>query len=227
MAHTLRHFGNTLVYLQIVFPESAGVNAVSEDQSRVPTRSYRKAKRAEDERRTRARIVDAAEYLHGSLGPARTTVSAVADRAGVTRATVYRHFASEESLFLACSRQWLLRQQLPDPDAWGIIDDPIERLRIGLMDIYGFYRRGEQMMTNIYRDADSVPAVVVAARRAREQRWVETLLAPQPGRRRKAVRAAVAHATTFTTWQSLCQTQRLGDRSAVALMIGMVERIPR
>jgi AcrR family transcriptional regulator len=80
---------------------------LSEQQSPVRKRTYRKVKRAEDEWRTRERIVDAAEYLHGSLGPARTTVSAVADRAGVTRATVYRHFANEESLFLACSRQWL------------------------------------------------------------------------------------------------------------------------
>ncbi len=214
-----------MVYLQIVDPESAGVNALSEHQSPVPKRTYQKAKRAEDEWRTRERIVDAAEYLHGSLGPARTTVSAVADRAGVTRATVYRHFANEESLFLACSRQWLSRQQLPEPDAWGLIEDPVERLRTGLVDIYRFYRRGEQMMAHIHRDVDAVPAVVVAARRAREQRWLDTLLAPQPGHRRKAVRAAVAHATTFTTWQSLCGAQGLSDRSAVELMVGMVERI--
>jgi AcrR family transcriptional regulator len=193
----------------------------------MPKRSYRKAKRAEDEWRTRERIVDAAEYLHGSLGPARTTVSAVADRAGVTRATVYRHFANEEALFLACSRQWLSRQQLPDPDAWGLIEDPIERLCTGLEDIYGFYRRGEQMMAHIHRDVDVVPAVVVAARRAREQRWLDTLLRPLPGHRRKLLRAAVAHATTFTTWQSLCRAQGLSDRSAVELMTGMVERAIR
>ncbi len=200
---------------------------LSKHQSPAPKRTYQKAKRAEDEWRTRERIVNAAEYLHGSLGPARTTVTAVADLAGVTRATVYRHFANEESLFLACSRQWLSRQQLPEPDAWGLIEDPIERLRAGLADIYGFYRRGEQMMAHIHRDVDVVPAVVVAGRRSREQRWLDTLLAPQPGHRRKAVRAAVAHATTFTTWQSLCGAQRLSDRAAVELMVGMVERISR
>jgi AcrR family transcriptional regulator len=193
----------------------------------VSKRTYQKAKRAENERRTRERIVDAAEYLHGSLGPARTTVSAVADRAGVTRATVYRHFADEDSLFLACSRQWLSRQQLPEPEAWGLIVDPIERLRTGLVDIYGFYRRGEQMMAHIHRDVEAVPTTVVAARRSREQRWLHALLTPQPGHRRKAVRAAVAHATTFTTWQSLCGAQGLSDRSAVELMVGMVESISR
>ena len=216
-----------MVYHQMVDPERAGVNALSEHQSPTSKRTYQKAKRAEDEWRTRERIVDAAESLHGSLGPARTTISAVADRAGVTRATVYRHFTDEESLFLACSRQWLSRQQLPDPDAWGLVEDPIERLRTGLEDIYGFYRRGEQMVAHIHRDVDAVPAVVVAARRSREQRWLDTLLAPHPGRSRKAVRAAFAHAMTFTTWQSLCDAQGLSDRSAIELMVGMVERISR
>lgn len=211
----------------MVDPERGGVNALSEHQGPVRKRTYQKAKRAEGEQRTRERIIDAAEYLHASLGPARTTVSAVADRAGVTRATVYRHFANEEQLFLACSRQWLSRQQLPDPDAWSLVEDPIERLRTGLGEIYGFYRRGEQMMTHILRDVDVVPAVVVAARRSREQRWVDTLLTPLPGHRRKLVRAAVAHATTFTTWQSLCGLQGLSDRSAVELMTGMVERVLR
>jgi AcrR family transcriptional regulator len=203
------------------------VSIPSEQPSPAPKRTYRKAKRAQDEGRTRNRIVDATEYLHGSVGPAHTTVSAVADRAGVTRATVYRHFASDESLFLACSRQWLSRQRLPDPAAWDLIEDPTERLSAGLVDIYGFYRRGQQMIRNIHRDVDAVPAVVVAARRSREQQWLDTLLAPQPGHRRKLVRAAVAHATTFTTWQSLCGTQGLSDRSAAELMVGMVKSIPR
>jgi len=199
---------------------------LSEQRSPTSKRTYHKVKRAEDEWRTRERIVDAAESLHGTLGPARTTVSAVAERAGVTRATVYRHFANEESLFLACSRQWLSRHQLPEPDAWATIEDPVERLHTGLLDIYHFYRRGEQMMTHIHRDVDVVPAVIVAARRSREQLWLDTLLAPQLGRR-KAVRAAVAHAAAFTTWQSLCGSQGLSHRTAVELMVGMVRHISR
>jgi AcrR family transcriptional regulator len=199
---------------------------LSEQPTEASKRTYHKAKRAEAEWRTRERIVDAAESLHGTLGPARTTVSAVADRAGVTRATVYRHFATEESLFLACSRQWLSRQRLPEPEAWAAIEDPIERLRTGLNDIYRYYRDGEQMMANIHRDVDVVPAVVVAARRSREQLWLDALLAPHPGRR-KVVRAAIAHATAFTTWQSLCGAQGLSDKSALELMVGMVEHISR
>ena len=83
------------------------------------------------------------------------------------------------------------------------------------------------MIRNIHRDVESVPALVVAARRLREQRWLDTLLASQPGHRRKLVRAAVAHATTFTTWQSLCGAQGLSDRSAAELMVGMVKGVSR
>ena len=90
---------------------------------------YRKVKRAENEQRTRARIVDAAEALHAKVGPARASISAIAERAGVTRATVYRHFPDDESLFLACSGQWLSRQRLPDPDAWDATATPVDTLR--------------------------------------------------------------------------------------------------
>src|SRR6187399_2378359 len=99
------------------------VNTLTEHKRSTNARGYRKVKRADDEQRTRQRIVDAAEELHGTVGPARASVSAIADAAGVTRATVYRHFPDDESLFLACSGQWLARQRLPDPDAWALVDD--------------------------------------------------------------------------------------------------------
>ena len=185
-------------------------------------RSYRKEKRADEEQRTRARIVDAAEALHGSVGPAHASISAIAERAGVTRTTVYRHFPDDESLFLACSGQWLSRQVLPDPDAWLSVADPVQRLRTGLADLYRHFRAGHEMLANIERDAAVVPDWVRGARLAREREWRETLLAELPGRRRATVRAAVAHATTFATWRSLCLDQGLSDRAAVELMTGMV-----
>src|SRR5215204_2491067 len=87
-------------------------------------RTYRKSRRAELEDETRRRITDAAVELHGSVGPARTTISAVAERAGVQRATVYRHFPDEEALFDACSAHWMAQHPLPDPTAWAKIEDP-------------------------------------------------------------------------------------------------------
>lgn len=160
--------------------------------------------------------------LHGTLGPAHTTVSAVAQQAGVTRATVYRHFPDDESLFLACSAQWLSRQQLPDPDGWAE-DDPLDRLRSGLTDIYRYYGAAEPMLTLVSRDAEAVPGPVREARYQLERRWLNQLLRPFPHRRR-ALRAAVAHAASFGTWRSLCVEQRLSDASAVELMVAMVTR---
>ena len=177
-------------------------------------------KRADDEQRTRARIVDAAEALHAELGPARASISAIAERAGVTRATVYRHFPDDESLFLACSGQWLSRQQLPDLDAWDD-DDPMAVLRAGLTDIYRYFREGEPMLTSVLRDVDVVPALVTETRLAREREWRERLTRSLPGRRRKTTQAAVAHAMSFGTWRSLCVDLGLSNASAVDLMVAM------
>jgi AcrR family transcriptional regulator len=180
-------------------------------------------KRAEDEQRTRARIVDAAEALHAELGPASTTISAIAELAGVTRATVYRHFPDDESLFLACSGQWLARQVLPNPASWDARDgdDPFAVLQTGLTDIYRYFRDGEPMLTSVLRDTAAVPATITEARLAQEREWRERLARGLPGRRRKAVQAAVAHATSFATWRSLCVDLDLPDASAVDLMVAM------
>ena len=202
--------------------EGGVVKALSEQRRSTKSRGYRKTKRADDEQRTRARIVDAAEELHGSVGPARASVSAVADRAGVTRATVYRHFPDDESLFFACSGQWLSRQRLPEPAAWRAYDDPWVRLRAGLMDVYRYYRAGEQMLTMIHRDAEAVPERVRTTRLQGEQLWRERLLQGFPGGRRVCVRVAVAHALDFGTWRSLAVDNGLSDRAAVDLMVGMV-----
>ena len=195
---------------------------MSEQNRPAKTRDYRKVKRAEEEERTRARIVDAAEELHGTVGPAYATISAIAERAGVTRTTVYRHFPDDEALFLACSGQWLSRQTLPDPEAWNAVADPVERLQVGLADLYRYFRAGHGMLANVQRDAAVVPERIRAVRLAGERLWRETLLRGLPGRRRTVVRAAVAHATAFGTWRSLCLGEGLSDRDAVELMTGMV-----
>lgn len=210
-----------MVYYESVLPPRAGVNSLSEQIRSIKQRTYRKVKRAEDEQRTRARIVDAAEALHAEVGPADTTISAIAERAGVTRATVYRHFPDDESLFLACSGQWLSRQVLPDPDGWDAQDDPFAVLHSGLTDIYRYFRDGQPMLTSVLRDAAAVPARVTEARLAQERAWRERLTRGLPGRRRKTVQAAVAHATSFGTWRSLCVDLGLSNASAVDLMVAM------
>src|SRR5436305_5977504 len=122
-------------------------------------RPYRKTRRAELEARTRRRITESAAELHGTVGPARTSISAVADRAGVRRSTVYRHFPDEAALFAACTAHWNALNPPPDLADWAAIEDPDERLATALEQLYAYYRGTEQMMANLHRDEPTVPIV--------------------------------------------------------------------
>ena len=97
--------------------------------------------------------------LHGTVGPARTSISAIAERAGVRRSTVYRHFPDEAALFDACCSHWAEANPVPDIGAWAAIEDPDERLRTALDELYAFYRRNEAMLENLHRDEATVPLV--------------------------------------------------------------------
>lgn len=195
-------------------------------------RTYRKKARAESEAATRERIAEAAMRLHGSIGPARTTISAVAEKAGVQRATVYRHYPDEVALFGACSAHWAMLHPPPDFTQWEDIRDPDKRLRRGLAEIYAWYGSDEQMFININRDVELVPAMEgpVAAGRAAVEAMVETLIRGrrERGRRRERVRAAIAHASSFQTWHSLARGEaRLADGEIVALMAATVDAAAR
>ena len=194
--------------------------------SETKTRPYNKRRRAEAEAETRTRIAEAAMKLHGSVGPARTTISAVAERAGVQRATVYRHFPDEEALFGACSAHWASLHPPPDPGAWVDVADPDERLRAGLADIYAWYASDVQMFVNTRRDAALVPAMAkpVAAVQAGLAAMVDILMKgrPERGRRRQRTLAAIRHATAFGTWYSLTREGELTDDEAVELMAATV-----
>lgn len=199
---------------------------MSTQKQGTPKRPYRKRRRAEAEEETRRRITEAAVDLHGSLGPARTTISAVAERAGVQRATVYRHFPDEEALFGACSAHWLAAHPLPDLAAWASVEDPAERLRIALSDLYAWYERGASMLEKTTRDAALVPAMraPVEAMAAWRAEALATIARgrPERGARQRRVRAAIGHALPFATWHSLVREQGLSRSQAVALMCGLV-----
>jgi AcrR family transcriptional regulator len=181
-------------------------------------------RRAEQVDQTRLRIVEATVELHGSVGPAATTIAAIADRAGVTRLTVYRHFPDEAALFGACSAHWLSRQQLPDPGAWSQIDGPAARLRAGLADLYRFFRAGAGMLTHIHRDLAALPEKHQQDLRDWDALFRGVLTAPfgGAGDEQRRLRAAVGHAISFWTWRSLCLDQGLTDTEAVDAMTGMV-----
>jgi AcrR family transcriptional regulator len=185
-------------------------------------RPYRMKRRAELEEATRRRITESAVELHGTLGPSRTTVSAVAEHAGVRRSTVYRHFPDETALFAACSAHWRAANPPPDLERWAAVEDPDERLRRGLRELYAFYRRTERMMDNLVRDEALVPTVrrtfgnfrgyLAGAR--------DTLMAGRRGRKRQ--RAAIGHALAFGTWRSLAREQGIDVAVAADLMCRLV-----
>src|SRR6185295_8922834 len=102
-------------------------------------RKYELKERARRQAETRQRIVEAAVDLHTSVGPARTTISAIAERAGVERHTVYAHFPDDRSLYRACSQHWGSEHPLPDFEALAKIDDPVRRLRRSLSELYAWY----------------------------------------------------------------------------------------
>ncbi len=189
-------------------------------------RTYRKTRRAELEEQTRLRITESTVELHGTLGPARTSISAVAARAGVRRSTVYRHFPDEATLFAACSSHWMAAHPLPDLSAWAAIGDPEQRLALALRELYAYYRSTEPMLDNLQRDEPTMPIVkqlfagfrdyllgardaLMHGRRAR-------------GRARRGVQAAIGHALAFPTWRSLTREQGLDDPEAIELMCQLV-----
>lgn len=189
-------------------------------------RRYRKRRRAEQEEETRRRITEATVDLHGSVGPARTTVSAVAERAGVQRATVYRHFPDERSLFDACSSHWIEANPPPDLAAWGRIDEPEERLRIALGELYSWFDRTEYMLEKTTRDVAVVPALQPSM--AQVAGWFDAAAdvlirgRPERGAARRKTRGAIAHAVSFTTWRSLVREQALSQAVAIDLMTRLV-----
>jgi AcrR family transcriptional regulator len=185
-------------------------------------RTYRKTRRADLEAETRLRITESAVALHGTLGPSRTSLSAIAEHAGVRRSTVYRHFPDEAALFAACSAHWRAAHPEPDLGRWAAVADPDERFRAALTELYGYYRGTEAMWENILRDEPLLPAVRgqaagfhdylgEAVRVLMRGRGLRGAAAPR-------VRAAIGLALAFSTWHSLARGEGLEDGDAADLM---------
>jgi AcrR family transcriptional regulator len=183
-------------------------------------------RRAESQEQTRLRITESAVELHGTLGPSRTSMSAVAEHAGVRRSTLYRHFHDEVALFEACSAHWRTANPRPDLAAWSAIAEPDERLRVALGELYAFYRRTEPMLENLLRDEATVPTV-----RERFAGFHDYLAAARDiltagrklrGAARRRTQAALGHVIAFSTWKSLAREQGLDDDTAGALARALV-----
>lgn len=191
-----------------------------------PPRPYRKTKRALQEEETRRRITEAVMELHSTVGPARTTVTDVAALAGVSRMTVYNHFPTDSDLIEACSTHWAALNPSPDPSDWSAVQDPRTRMILALGELYRFYRRTEDMLGNVLRDAPLVPPLGDVM----ESRWspyldrvVDALSRgwDMPTSSRRDFRALVRVAVDFATWKTLVGTG-MEDAGAAALAARMV-----
>jgi AcrR family transcriptional regulator len=202
---------------------------MAEQKRSAKARKYELVRRAESQAATRTRITEAAVELHGSVGPRFTSISAVAERAGVTRLTVYRHFPEVTDLFTACTTHWRAEHPRPDPHRWAEIVDPEARLGAALVDLYRWFGENEQMLGNVMRDLDVMPAFVPAASVEFGAAIKDVLL---PGwttdrRGKRRVAAAIGHATSFTTWRSIVLEQGVRGEDAVELMVSFVRAAAR
>jgi len=193
---------------------------------------YKLKKRAERQEETRLRIARATLELHETIGPALTTRSAIAERAGVGRPTVYAHFPDDLSLGLACSSLDLSENPLPDPGPWEEIADPERRLRTALGELYAYFRRREGLWANIQRD-QAMPhrgdhPDVRQIMRPIVEHWgrMHRVLADgweaQEDQAPSLVFGAIGVALDFQSWRTMVRKQGMTDEQAVELMAGMV-----
>jgi AcrR family transcriptional regulator len=197
---------------------------LSERQRSSKPRTYRLGARQDEVDRTRLRITEATMKLHEEVGPAATTTSAIAELAGVTRLTVYRHFPDSDALIFACSAHWRGLHPRPDIEAWCEVDDPMDRVRLALRQTYAWAKVAAPMMSMIMRDIDQLPAVLAAGIHEDDRRRVRALTErfARRGRAARRMETVVAHALDVRTWQSLCEGGGLREEEMVELMSGLV-----
>jgi AcrR family transcriptional regulator len=190
-------------------------------------RKYVMKRRAERQKETRRRIVDATVELHRTIGPLRTTISAIAEKAGVQRHTYYAHFPELRDLYTACTGHYAADHPPPDPSLWAEVADHEERLRRALSEVYAYYGRHEEIFANVLRDAE-VDALCAEFTDPVFQNWERTWKYAvaegwdKEGERGKALLAAIGFALAFQTWRTLVRQQGLEEDRAVELMVGMV-----
>jgi AcrR family transcriptional regulator len=174
-------------------------------------------------------LFKSAVELHKIHGPAQTTITDIAKRAGVQRQTVYNHFPDELSLFKACSAHNRSLNPPPEPEPWKLIPDPEERLRRALAEVYAYYQRNEQMIANVTRDAQANPNVrkVLEPRVKHQERMRDVLAAGWEEQRDGQLRHKLLYgglwmALEFQTWHTLVRQQGFDDDESIELMMGMV-----
>ena len=182
-------------------------------------------KRAELIDRTRERIAAAAVRQHLSVGPSRTSIASIAEAAGVTRPTVYRHFANMDEVFTACMAHWLSRHPSPDPAPWIAIEAFESRARRVLTDLYRWYGDVGYALYPVFRDIDSVPPQSRAVIEGWSDQFADVITAtgPSPATASKRLRAVAVHIVRLPTWRALVLDGGLSTDDAVDLGVRWLE----
>ena len=190
-------------------------------------------RRAEQVDETRQRITEAAVRLHTTVGPAHSSIAAVAEEAGVTRLTVYRHFADLDALFAACRAHWSARNPRPDAGTWPAIPRLEARARRAFGELYGWYRDHADELYPINRDAAAMPLSAQLATETGNRMMADALVAGHAGADSdngsdadgRLLRAVARHLVDFLTWRSLVIQQGLDDREVVELAVRLLTAI--
>ncbi len=191
-------------------------------------RKYRKTRRAEQEEQTRDKIVSAAMALHEEIGPRATSISAIAERAGVQRLTVYRHFKDDVAIFQACSSRWFELNPPPNPSSWQELAPAVQQTKEALRNIYNYYAANARMLNRVYSDAADVPAlqeVMDGFRTYLNQIGNDLLKAWQPETKKsKDVKVLINHALRFSTWESFSQ-EKIKEKRIAEVMTKCIDSI--
>ena len=181
-------------------------------------------RRAERVDETRQRITEAAVRLHTTVGPSKASFARIAEEAGVTRVTLYRHFADPDELFMACTAHWTAQDPPPDPGSWVAVPKLPARVRLAVGELYSWYAaRGEDLYP-IFRDVEAVPDKALVRRRVNDRRRAAALVGADgpSGERGERLRAAALHVVNFWTWRSLTVEAGLTKDQAVDLAVSFV-----
>lgn len=207
------------------------MSTLPEQRRSTKLRPYRMRRRAEQVDQTRLRITEAAVRLHTTVGPARTSIAAIAEQAGVTRLTVYRHFADLDAVFVACMAHWAARNPGPDAAAWTVTPDLRGRARRAFGELYAWYREHAAELYPIHRDAAAMPLSAQQVGAAGNQRLADALLTRHAGQDStpdddgRILRAVARHLVDFWTWRSLVMQQGLDNDEAVAVAVTLLTAI--
>jgi AcrR family transcriptional regulator len=188
-------------------------------------RPYRQVARAEARQRTRDALLDAASReLYEGDWP-KVSLAVVAERAGVSKQTLLRHFGSKEGLLV----QTLIRAAAEIGDQrWSAPAGDVPGTIENLLDHYDAW--GERALrVGSWQNDQGMLAVLSLGARQLHYQWVEHAFAPWlaelSGEPRRRTRGALIALCDVQTWWILSHDLGLDRGEVHAVLTDLVERL--